>query len=182
MKHEYSARSLNITAFAKAEGQLTGEAPLNQFERLREESLGANHANPVKFSALGAVRADAAGVDEAWVHLAGQATLSMTCQRCLSAVDVDITFARDFRFVATEELAEIEDEESEEDVLVLSKSFNLLELMEDELLMAMPPVPKHEMCPKLVKLQAADAAFVEVPSDKPNPSAVLQQLNKKDVG
>jgi len=182
MKHEYSARSLNITAFAKAEGQLTGAAPLDQFERLREESLGANHANPVKFSALGAVRADAAGVDEAWVHLAGQATLSMTCQRCLSAVDVDITFARDFRFVATEELAEIEDEESEEDVLVAGRDFNLQDLVEDELLMSIPPVPKHETCPTPVKLAAVDVDFAEEATEKPNPFAVLQQLKKKDLG
>ena len=67
---------------------------------------------------------------------------------------------------------------SEEDVLVLSREFNLLELVEDELLMSVPPVPKHEECPAPVKLQAADADFVDAPVEKPNPFAVLQQLKK----
>jgi uncharacterized protein len=79
-------------------------------------------------------------------------------------------------------LAEVEDEESEEDVLVLSKAFNLLELIEDELLMSAPLVPKHEVCPQPVKLQAADPAFVELVQEKPNPFAMLQQLKKKDAG
>jgi uncharacterized protein len=57
-----------------------------------------------------------------------------------------------------------------------------LELIEDELLMAMPPVPKHENCPKPVKLQAVDAAFEEQPGEKPNPFAMLEQLKKKDAG
>jgi uncharacterized protein len=89
-----------------------------------------------------------------------------------------VAFDRQFRFVANEELAAIEDEESEEDVLVLSKSFNLLELIEDELLMSMPPAPKHDVCPKVVKLQAADPNFVDDPVEKANPFAVLQQLKK----
>ena len=83
---------------------------------------------------------------------------------------------------ATEELAAIEDEESEEDVLVLSRNFNLAELVEDELLMALPVAPKHEVCPKPVKLSVADADFAEEPEEKPNPFAVLQQLKKTDLG
>jgi uncharacterized protein len=67
-------------------------------------------------------------------------------------------------------------------VLVLAKTFNLLELVEDELLMAMPPVAKHDVCPKAVKLQAVDADFAEEPTEKPNPFAVLQQLKDKGLG
>ena len=51
--------------------------------------------------------------------------------------------------------------------------------MEDELLMALPVVPKHDVCPGPVKLQAADADFVEEEDKKPNPFAVLQQLKTK---
>ena len=91
-------------------------------------------------------------------------------------------FARDFRFVASEAIAEQEDEESEEDVLVTSKAFDLLELIEDELLMAAPLVPMHTVCPQPLKLQAVDPEFVELPQDKPNPFAVLQQLKKKGPG
>jgi uncharacterized protein len=174
MKQEFAPRTLNVAAFAANNESHTGDERLAQFGRLMEESQGLGGETLVAYSLQGSLQSDAAGKDEPWLHLAASATLSMVCQRCLGPVDVPVAFGRDFRFVATEELAEVEDEES--------KSFNLLDLMEDELLMAMPPVPKHEICPKPVKLQATDAAFEETPSEKPNPFAVLQQLKNKDVG
>lgn len=182
MTYEYSANSLNILTFAKSDGQLVSQVPLAQMLRLREETQGAADAVAVQFDARGAIRSDAAGVDEPWVRLTGKTTLTMTCQRCLTPVDVDIEFTRDFRFVATEALAEIEDEESEEDVLVLSREFNVLDLVEDELLMSIPPVPMHETCPLPVKLTVADADFADAPEEKPNPFAVLQQLKDKGPG
>jgi uncharacterized protein len=97
-------------------------------------------------------------------------------------VDIDVTISREFRFVATEELAKIEDEESEEDVLVLHRAFNLLELIEDELLMDLPTSPKHESCPKSVKLSVADADFVDDAAVKLHPFSVLSQLKKGDMG
>jgi len=182
MKNEFAPQHLHIAAFAKSQGTVAGEEKLASFERLMEESQGLGGETWVNYSAQGDVQADAAGLDEPWIHLSAQATLSLVCQRCLGAVDVPVGFERDFRFVASEELAEVEDEESEEDVLALSKSFNLLELIEDELLMSIPLVPMHEECPKPVKLQAADADFEVQTEEKPNPFAVLQQLKKKDAG
>jgi uncharacterized protein len=182
MKHEFAARTLNVAAFAGNNERHTGHERLARFERLMEETQGLGGETPVAYSLQGTVQPDAAGKDEPWLHLAADATLTLVCQRCLGPVDVAVSFERDFRFVATEELALVEDEESEEDVLVISKSFNLLELIEDELLMAMPPMPKHDVCPQPVKLQAADAAFQESAEEKPNPFAVLQQLKKKDAG
>ena len=179
MKHEFEARTLNVAAFAVNGESHTGDERLARFGRLMEETRGLGGETLVSYSVQGSVQQDAAGQDEPWLHLAAQATLSLICQRCLSPVDVPVAFERDFRFVPTEELAAVEDEESEEDVLVLSKSYNLLELIEDELLMAQPPVPKHEVCPQPVKLQVADADFVAEPEGKPNPFAVLQQFKIK---
>ena len=42
------------------------------------------------------------------------------------------------------------------DILVLRRDFDVLELLEDELIMALPPIPKHEVCPCL--LYTSDAA------------------------
>ena len=182
MKNEFDARKLPVASFAKGQGTHAGEERLSRFERLMEQSQGLGGETQVSYSVQGNLRPDASGLDEPWLHLAAQATLSLVCQRCLGPVDEAVAFERDFRFVASEELAEVEDEESEEDVLVLSKSFDLLELVEDELLMATPLVSKHGVCPKPVKLQAADPEFVELAQEKPNPFAVLQQLKKKDAG
>ncbi len=179
MKHDYDARHLNIEAFAKADGSIAGTESLARFDRLFEEAQGAGAENPVRFTAKGMTRPNGTTSEQLWLALHAEVALPQTCQRCLGPVDVPVLFEREFRFVASEEVAAVEDEESEEDVLVLSRDFNLLELVEDELLMALPVVPKHEVCPGAVKLQVADADFVEEVEEKPNPFAVLQQLKKK---
>jgi uncharacterized protein len=178
MKHEFAPKTLHVAAFAKDGSSQAASQKLAHFPRLMEETAGLGGEALVDFSVAGHMQADASGMDEPWIHLSANTSLLLTCQRCLGPVDVPVSFDRQFRFVANEELAAIEDEESEEDVLVLSKSFNLLELIEDELLMSMPPAPKHDVCPKPVKLKAADPDFVDAPEEKTNPFAVLQQLKK----
>lgn len=179
MKHDYNARHLNIDAFAKASGSISGSASLASFDRLSEEAQGAGAQNLVHFRAQGMTRPVGAASEQIWLTLGAEVALPQTCQRCLGPVDVPVSFEREFRFVASEEVAAVEDEESEEDVLVLSRDFNLLELVEDELLMALPVVPKHTVCPGAVKLQVADPDFAEEEQEKPNPFAVLEQLKKR---
>ena len=54
-------------------------------------------------------------------------------------------------------------------------------LVEDELLMEMPAVPRHEVCPTEVKLVATDAAFDAQEAARPHPFAALQKP-KADKG
>jgi uncharacterized protein len=182
MKQEFSPRTLNVLAFAVNGERFAGEERLSRFERLMEESQGLGGETTVSYSVRGEMRQDAAGVDEPWLMLSAQTSLALVCQRCMGPVDVPVEFDRSFRFVPTEELAAIEDEESDEDVLVLSKTFDLLELIEDELLMSQPLVPKHETCPVAVQFEVADADFVDEAPTKPNPFAVLQSLKKDSTG
>ena len=161
---------------------MEGKERLGTFGRLMKESSGNDADKPVFFKAEGSERLDASGKMESWLHLEAQGHLTMVCQRCLGLVEVTLEFARDFRFVATEALAEVEDEESEEDVLVASKSFDLIELIEDELLMDLPAAPMHTVCPKPLKLQAVDADFEAEADEKPNPFAILQKLKKDGLG
>jgi uncharacterized protein len=76
-----------------------------------------------------------------------------------------------FQFVKDEATAQALDEAQDEvDTLVHSRQFDLHELIEDEMLMALPIVSLHEACP-----EAGAAAFL--PDDtKPNPFAVLKNL------
>jgi uncharacterized protein len=178
MTKEFKPEHLHIAAFAQSGGSFAGEERLARFDRLIEETQGVGGENWVTYTAKGEMRTDAAGVNEVWLHLTAQVTLPLVCQRCLGPVDQDVMFDRYFRFVASEDLAAIEDEESEEDVLVLSRDFNLLDLLEDELLMAMPPAPTHEVCPVSIKFQAVDSDFEAQTAQKPNPFAVLAALKK----
>ena len=179
MKNESDPLRLHVTAFAQSGESHAGSEPLSRFPRLMDETGGVGGNVSVVFAVKGNMQPDPSGQEEPWIHLSASTALSQVCQRCLGPVEVPVQFERDFRFVASEALAEVEDEESEEDVLVISKAFNLLELIEDELLMAMPPVLKHLSCPKPVKLQAADPGFVDAPMEKANPFAALQVLKKK---
>lgn len=179
MKNEINPRQLHILQFASAGGHWSGEERLAQFARLMDEVQGVGGESMVGFEIHGEMRTNVRGVEEPWLRLQATAHLVLTCQRCLGPVEEAVSLDRQFRFVATEEQAESEDDASEEDVLVLSKNFNLLELVEDELLMAQPLSPKHSSCPKALRFSAADADFVEDPEPLAHPFAALSKLQKK---
>ena len=179
MKNDYDVRHLNVATFARAGGQLVGEERLAGFDRLMDESKGLGGELPVRFTAHGEIRSDAGGAEAVWMRLSAEADVPMTCQRCLGPVDVPLAFARDYRLVATEAQAEAEDEASEEDVLAISRDFNVLDLIEDELLMELPPVPTHAECPHSVQFQAVDSDYDEQTPEKINPFAMLSQLKNK---
>lgn len=139
------------------------------------QGLGADLT--LSWSARGEVRADEAGAEQVWLHLTVDVSLPLTCQRCLGPVDMAVSVHQSFRFVGSEEAAEEQDEEAEEDVLALSKDFNLADLIEDEVLMALPVVPRHEVCPVELKLAVEDPGFEIASAEKRNPFAVLAKLH-----
>jgi uncharacterized protein len=176
MSQEFVANRLDVKAFAKAAGVLAGHESLSNYSRLMAETGAKGGDRQLDWQARGELRIEVNGFSQIWLHLQATVSLPMTCQRCLGPVDTVASFDRSFRFVATEEQAESEDEQAEEDVLALRRDFNLRELIEDELLMAMPVVPRHEVCPIEVKLAVQDPDFDAESEAKPNPFAVLARL------
>ena len=176
MSREFAARRLDVKGFAEDGGSVSGEEPVREHERLMAETQGRGSASLVTWSATGELRNPRHVQPEVWLHLKADAVLPLTCQRCLSPVDVVVAVERSFRFVPDEEMAAAQDDESEEDVLALSRSFDLVELVEDELLMEMPLAPRHEVCPEPVKLAAADDEFEAAAGSRDNPFAMLGKL------
>lgn len=176
MSKEFAARRLDVKAFAEEGAHLNGEQPLVEHARLMAETEGRGAGSIVHWSAAGEMRNPRHVHPEIWVHLKSDAILPLTCQRCLLPVDVPVSVDRSFRFVQDEAMAATEDEESEEDVLVLSRSLDLLELVEDELLMELPLAPRHEACPEALKLSVADEDFDEASARLENPFAQLGKL------
>lgn len=176
MKREFVAGHLNIPEFGQAGGQLSGAQPLERFERLAAEAVESIDSLQVQWSAQGEQRHDAGGHAEPWVHLQASADLPLTCQRCLAPVRTHIGVDRWFRFVADEETAAALDEELEEDVLVVSRDFDLLGLVEDELLMELPITPRHDVCPQDVPLSVQDPDFDSAEKGRANPFAALAKL------
>lgn len=147
---EFNARRLDVFAFAEADGRLEGHAGLADLPRwseLRHADTDGAPPPEVTWSARAELRPRRAAPPEVWLHLKAEGSLPMTCQRCLAGVDVPMAVDRWFRFVETEEEAARLDEACDDDVLVLHQAFDLIALVEDELLLEAPIVPRHDLCP-----------------------------------
>jgi len=112
-----------------------------------------------------------------WLHAAAQATVHLECQRCLKPLTEALAAERSFQFVHGEDAAAQLDADSDDDVLALTRALDLRELIEDELLLALPIVPRHDVCPEPL----AVAADVELSDERPNPFAALAALKRTDL-
>ena len=181
----FRADRLDVASLAQANGYLKGQNLLSKYERIIKEScrLEADLTDHECISwQVDGECVEGAGElakmkPQVWLHLAANAHVPQTCQRCLGEVSTFLEVERSYRFVADEATAEAQDDECEEDLLAISREFNLLELIEDELLMALPQVPMHEVCPVQPKMVAIDKEFEALSeAEKPNPFAVLASL------
>jgi uncharacterized protein len=172
---------LDVRKFALTGDTLSGQDALSNYERLTHDLKGLEadiEGKAVLWSARGETITTPGAKDQVWLHLGVAAQVPMVCQRCLAALELPIDIHIPFRFVVDEATALLEDETCEEDLLVLSKQFNLHDLIEDELLMALPIVPKHDICPGKVKLASTDEEFKAALTQKPNAFAALGSLKK----
>jgi uncharacterized protein len=170
---------LDVAAFAKVAGQLEGRWPLQDLDRLAESRLADAETagtDAVAWSARGESRAMRGGETQIWLHVEAETKVTLECQRCLRPVAAALKVNRSFLFVSGEDAAAQLDTDSEDDVLALTRALDLRELIEDELLLALPIVPRHEVCPTPLRAPFGD----DVADDKPNPFAVLAALKNAD--
>ena len=179
MKQETLPAHLDVKAFAHGARTLSGHSTLSKFERLMQETQGLGAENVLDWQAQGELRVDESGAEQVWLHLTVNAVLPLTCQRCLTPADIVVAVQQSFRFCESEEAAAADDAETEEDLLVISPAFSLAELIEDEVLMALPLVPRHDTCPVAVKLAVADPGFEAALLEKTQPFAALAQLKSR---
>ena len=179
-EHEFNPFQLDVVAFAKAAGHIEGHWPLAQLDRLAESAVAEEaptQTDGVAWSARGENRPARGGGPQPWLHVKAQARIALECQRCLRPVEVILDADRSFLFVPGEEAAAKIDADSEHDVLALTKALDLRELAEDELLLAMPLVPRHDVCPVPLEAPENDEEAMQAP----NPFAALAAL-KRDGG
>lgn len=173
---EFDPLRLDVAAFAKDGASLDGTWPLEQLERLAESVLpGTAATSPaVAWQLTGESRAAKAGESQVWLHLTASAQVHLECQRCLKPMTEALQAERSFLFVHGEETAADLDSDSEDDVLAITRALDARELVEDELLLALPIVPRHDVCPE--PLAVADADLPE--DDTPHPFAKLAALKR----
>jgi uncharacterized protein len=174
---DFDPRRLDMREFAKSGAELSGEWPLTGFERLRE-MLVADAADGPARAARWTVQGESilvrGGAPQIWLRLRADVELPLRCQRCLQPLIEPLHVARDFQFVTDEAAAASLDNEAEHEVLVLSRELDLHELLEDELLLDLPLVPRHDTCPQ--PLVAVDDGQGGEPA--PSPFAALAALRR----
>ena len=185
MSKSLQASRLNIQVFAQEGVPLIATNPLQNMERLAQEAQALEPDSTVKWEARAELRPGSGAEDDVWLHLQAKTSVPLTCQRCMATVATPLEVDQWYRFVATEDIAMAQDDDAEEDLLVMAPQFDLLAVLEDELLMALPLVPMHDECPVAPVLQAGEDDLMDNASEKgekgekPNPFAVLAQLKKK---
>ncbi|NBX13702.1 MAG: DUF177 domain-containing protein [Betaproteobacteria bacterium] len=186
MEKNLDFKRLDILAFARAGATAQGLLSLADLARLSGESMPEDAAElthlRVTWRAIGECKAQAGAPEQVWLHLSAKVTMPVQCQRCLTAVQTEVLADRSFRFVSDEASAEAQDDEAEEDLLVLSQDLDVVALLEDELILSLPLVPRHVECPQALPASASDAAFEAALQARPKPFAALADWKKEPKG
>jgi uncharacterized protein len=166
-------RHLDLVRFASAGAALSGQWPAASLDRLAIDAPPSGDGQ-VLWSARGESRAVAGSPPEVWLHVQANTVVQLVCQRCLQALHQPLAAQRSIRWVADEAEAERLDELCEDDVLALPSQgrLDLKDLVEDELILSLPLVPRHGVCPDPLPLPEDDL------QDEPpaNPFSVLAGL------
>ena len=153
---------INNLEFANDQLNLGDRLTASQLPRLTEV-LANSDKSSVEFELLGTGKQ----FRQPSLHLTIKANLVVTCQRCLEEMNIDLNLNFDY-LISNTEISEAEDDD-ELDWLEASHEMNVCELIEDELLLALPIAPTH----------AHDCSKLSTQSgDKPNPFAALKGLIK----
>jgi len=177
--------ALDIASLCQNAETLTGTWPLISMKRLGADLTAADDgarpagAHPlVTWRVQGSLRPLRGGGDQCVIEVSADARVVLRCQRCLTPMAWPLTVERRYAFVGSEdEAAEVDPDNDDEDVLVLARRFDLRELIEDELILALPIVPRHDVCPQPLAQVVFDDEVADPPA--PHPFAALAALRKR---
>lgn len=182
-KRAFVPEKLDVENFIKDEASLEGEWPASDLARFAASAAPERPADgwpPVRWRLHGQLRERRRADPQLWLQVEASGGAWLTCQRCLQPVEEQLDVSRWFQFVGSEDEAASLDAEAEEDVLALTRHLDARELIEDELLLALPLVPRHESCPEPLSAQGGELGEDEGVDEgrRPNPFAKLAALKK----
>ena len=161
-----SAFVIDAFEFCRSNGHREGVTPVAEMSRLNKDC--ADQSGQIAWAVDGATSKQ--GYPQLTLSVSG--TVQLMCQRCLApyAFEMDsstlLMLGKDDDHA--DEIEEALDDDSI-DVIVGSRQCDIRDLIEDEALLALPQVPKHDTCPDSKLLDS-------VKSDKPSPFAGLKDL------
>jgi uncharacterized protein len=200
-------RKLNLRHFCRDGLDLQRELGPDDLPRVRESLSTA--AQDFQLQAQGLVvaqRNQRNDGEQLQLVLHVKGSVPLVCQRCLERVDIAVDSQARFVLVANEaeadameriaegaqeessDLNDLDDLDNLDDLdkkgdiepLVADKPIDLIALAEDEILLSLPLVPMHEVCPQPIAATSTQALEFEeaIEAKKPNPFAVLASLKK----
>ncbi|RDH83726.1 MAG: metal-binding protein [endosymbiont of Galathealinum brachiosum] len=161
---------LNFAQKAKIGFEIQGKLPIKQLKRL-SESLLSNDGDltvELKFDRIGPVPFIVG-------HITAQ--LELKCQRCMQSMAHPVDLHFKLGMVQKEEQIEKLPEDMEP-YLIETDNNHLPDMLEEELLLALPLVAMHEFdCSDYLQKQVLEQQDeVEKPEEKENPFSVLKDL------
>jgi uncharacterized protein len=198
-------RDLDLFEFARSGRDAAGTVRVSQLPRMLNEvpADAPDRDTAFTWQAQGTTQPelqdDGSEGRQPYLRLAIHGGAWLECQRCLAPYEQSFDCDAIYRIVATEEEAdEFPLDDDEVDVIVGSRHFDLIDLIEEELLLSLPLVPKHDVCPAIHESLASGAdgadgvdSVDDVPeqevedekaSERANPFAALGSLKKDDPG
>lgn len=163
-----SAQLPTIDSFelARSSRRIEGELGVAQLPRLAE--FVTSQDGVLRYHIEGVI--DDEGHPGADLHLKGQ--LQLICQRCNAPVDFALDRTTRFHFVETEEeLNALPIEDDETDAVVGSRTMSIHDWIEDEAILSLPLVPRHDECSPPSRSESDPGALTSA-----NPFAVLLAL------
>lgn len=127
--------------FAAAGGTLHGAWPVRVFPRLRD--LLHDDSGTIEYEVRGGISAHG----RLQLELRAWGTLQLTCRRCLEALEFSPSVDATLLLASTQAEVDAEPMTAEgPDSIVATREMSLRDLVEDELLLALPFAPTHEVC------------------------------------
>lgn len=166
-----AALVIDAFEFCRLKELREGETPVSGFPRLSLES--AEKSGVLQWSLKG--EAGPHGHPQMTVSVSGM--VSLICQRCLKPFEYQVAagsavvLAKDE--ASADEIEALLDDDAV-DVIVGSTMLDVMALIEDEVLLALPLSPKHAVCPP------QDIPMLAKIADKESPFSILKNLRGKE--
>jgi uncharacterized protein len=171
-ENSLAKKHINSIEFAGDGRELVGQIAVSEMVRLHD--VVRNDAGQVSGQMSVALNGELDAGRKHWLHLAIQGDLAVTCQRCLQPLILPLSIESHLRLIRPgeawpeDEVDEGSDEEPD-DAIEADEALDLLALIEEEVILALPYAPTHEVC----ELPAADGL-----NKKASPFAALEVLKK----
>lgn len=171
-------KPINISPldFAREERQIEGQVAVSDLLRLAD--LLADQKGEIAWS-LSGEHVQGLGLGRRrFLNLTVTGELQLQCQRCLAGLSFSLDVVSRLELIPPgQPLPEDELEDDSCDAIEAPAEMDVLSLVEEEILLALPPAPRHEIC-AVPGTPGPEAEENVAEAKKPSPFAVLAGLKR----